>query len=139
MNQLFNQYKNIFSNPYRLKNELSEIFADETLYSLNLESIIDHFIKNELTEVFPESYKMFVLIATIPSTSVSCERDFSTLKRIYTYSRNSMSQNRMSSLALLSIEKELFNILYSQDDFMDIIIERFASQKERRINLIYKV
>ncbi len=42
----------------------------------------------------------------MPSTSVSNEKSLSTLKRLKTYFRNTLEQNRLSDLAI-SIEKEL--------------------------------
>ena len=39
--------------------------------------------------------------------SVSAERTFSALKRIKTYLRNTMHQERLSNLAIIHIEKEI--------------------------------
>lgn len=86
-----------------------------------------------------EVYKLFCLILTIPSTSVSVERNFSCLKRIKTYLRNSMTEERLSSLTTISIEKELINSLANNDgQFYEKIIDRFSLLKDRRIDLIYK-
>ncbi len=61
----------------------------------------------------------------------SCERSFSKLKLILSYLRASMGQDRLSELALLSIEKEtLENINF------DNVIDEFATVKSRRINLL---
>ena len=43
---------------------------------------------------------------TIPVSSASCERSFSTLRYIKNYLRNKMSDDRLSSLALLYINKQ---------------------------------
>jgi len=86
-----------------------------------------------------EVYKLFCLILTILSTSVSVERNFSCLYRIKTYLRNSMTEERLSSLATISIEKELINSLADNDEqFYEKIIDRFSVLKDRRIDLIYK-
>jgi len=60
----------------------------------------------------------------------SCERSFSKLELILTYLRASVSQSRINSLALLSIEKETLNSI----DFTSITDE-FASMKARRVHL----
>lgn len=65
------------------------------------------FVTDDLKEVMPEAYKLFLFILTIPSTSVSVERSFSCLKRIKTYLRNSTSQHHLSFLSTISIEKLL--------------------------------
>jgi hypothetical protein len=91
-----------------------------------------------LKDILPEIYKLFILILTIPANSVSNERSFSSLKRIKTYSRNSISQIHLSSLAILSIEKSLIHQLKETESFYDNIINIYANQKDRSINLTYK-
>ena len=101
--------------------------------------MIKIFEKDGLKEVMPEVYKLFSLILTIPSTSVSVERSFSCLKRIKTYLRNSTSQQRLSSLSTISIEKLLIQQLKENEPFYEDIINIYASKKDRTIELIYKV
>ncbi|KAJ4442330.1 hypothetical protein ANN_03916 [Periplaneta americana] len=54
-------------------------------------------------------YRLFSLIVTLPSTSVSVERSFSALNRIKTNLHNSMAQGRLTSLACISIHKDLLH------------------------------
>jgi len=77
-------------------------------------------------------------VLTIPSTSVSVERSFSCLKRIKTYTRNTISQERLSSLANISIQKELLCDLVKKQPFYEDITTKFAALKDRRIDLVYK-
>ncbi|XP_025192174.1 uncharacterized protein LOC112592365 [Melanaphis sacchari] len=91
------------------------------------------------SEVMPEVYKLFSLILTIPSTSVSVERSFSCLKRIKTYLRNNTSQHRLNSLSTISIEKLLIQQLKENEPFYEEIINIYASKKDRTIVLIYKI
>jgi hypothetical protein len=55
--------------------------------------------------VFPQIFKLYVVVLTILATSVGDERSFSALKRLNNYLRRSQRQDRLSSLALISIEK----------------------------------
>ena len=64
---------------------------------------------------------------TIPVTVATAERSFSKLKLIKNFFRSSMSQERLSGLALLSIENERVKNL----DFRKVI-QQFASVKARR-------
>ncbi|CAI6374655.1 unnamed protein product [Macrosiphum euphorbiae] len=67
----------------------------------------------------------------IPLTSAgaeSRERTFSKLKLIKTYLRSTMSQQRLTGLATIRIEKELSEQLNYED-----IINDFASKKARKI------
>ena len=57
----------------------------------------------------------------------SCERSFSKLKLIKSYLRSTMSQVRLTNLAMLSIEHEVAKSI----DF-DSVISKFASYKARK-------
>ena len=58
-------------------------------------------------EAFPQTYKLFCAAVTFVASSAKCENSFSTLTRFLTPARRSMLQSRMSSLVMLSFEKEL--------------------------------
>ena len=63
-------------------------------------------------------------------SNVTGERSFSKLKLIKSYLRSTMGQDRLHSLALLSIECELVREINFKD-----IIEQFASGKTRKVTL----
>lgn len=68
-------------------------------------------------------------------TTAEAERCFSTLNRVKTFLRNTMGESRLSALCMLSIE----NAFIKKDpNFNEKVIEKFASAKQRRIDLIYK-
>jgi hypothetical protein len=137
-NSVSQQFQDVFEQN-KLTNELSVIYNDNQFRNLKISEMLKTFIDNDLRQIFSEAYKLLlVLIASVPSTAVSVERNFSCLKRIKNYSRNTMCQSRLTSLALLSIEKELLFRLYQKNDFSDEMIRRFALLKDRRITLIYK-
>ena len=97
--------------------------------------ILNFLFTTKLNESMP-NYRSS-LILTVPSTSSTAERSFSTLKHIKSFCRNSCGQARLSSLCTLSVEKELFYSLKAQQNFYDDVINEFCI-KERRIDLIYK-
>nr|CAI5849736.1 unnamed protein product [Callosobruchus analis] len=120
----------------QLKNELLVIYNDLQMFDgcTTQNQILEFMHKNELHECLPELYK---LLTIIPVTSVSVERSFSALKRIKTYTRNTMDRNRLSNIALISIEKPLLNLLSKNEpQFYDKIIDHFANSTNRRIPLI---
>jgi len=85
------------------------------------------FIRSEnLTSTFGESMKLLKIIITIPMSTAESENFFSTLKRIKTFLRNTMHQERLSALAMLYIEK---NFVMNIVDFNNKVIELFASSK----------
>ena len=54
-------------------------------------------------DLFPNIYTPLKICATIPATSCECERSASSLRRLHTYNRACMFQERLSSLALMHI------------------------------------
>ena len=76
---------------------------------------------------FPTILALLSIFATIPVTTASAERVFSSLGRIKTKFRSSMSESRVEGLLLLKTHRD---ILISQEE----IIDRFASMHHRRLN-----
>ena len=78
--------------------------------------------------MIPELQKVLRILAVIPATSCSAERSFSSLRRLKTYLRNTMTQERLSDLALLhiDIETSYVNQVISED--MDKLIEAFGQR-----------
>ncbi len=58
-------------------------------------------LSNNLEETFSESVTLLRLLVTIPMTTSEPERCFSTLKRIKSFLRSRMGQERLSALAML--------------------------------------
>lgn len=123
-----------------LKNELTTVYADTELFqnSQTLAEMISFIYKNGLIFYLPEFYKLLTLTVTIPVTSASVERSFSALKCIKTFARNSIGQERLKNISIISIEKRLVKELTQNTAFYDEVIDIFAKQKDRRISLIYK-
>ena len=82
-----------------------------------------------LKQVFASFISLLIGAMTIPVSSTTIESTFSRMKLIKTVARNSMSDNGLRDLSLLSIEKS-FSIDYEK------IIDEFAIQhKNSRIML----
>jgi hypothetical protein len=79
---------------------------------------------------YPNIWRLLELFAILPVSVASAERSFSVLKLIKTYLRNSMGDERLSSLALINIHKSMIN----DDEDATEIVNQFARQK-RRIKL----
>lgn len=90
---------------------------------------IDALVSEINKKFFPNLYKLLQVALTIPVSSASCERSFSVMRRIKTWLRNSMSNDRFSNLSLLHIERDLANNITSEE-----VLNIFA-QKSRRLNL----
>ncbi|XP_076028469.1 zinc finger MYM-type protein 1-like [Oratosquilla oratoria] len=137
MDCLKNKYPGIFDCK-SLVNELKYMYIDSDFKKCkSISTILELLYKLELTSAMPESIKLIKLLLTIPLTSVANERSFSTLDRIRSYMRSTMSQERLSSLARISIEKSILNALDNKKELHDRILQEFAI-KPRRLEFMYK-
>lgn len=63
---------------------------------------------NECNEdIYPSVFALLKVLATLPVSTATSERSFSTLRRLKTYLRNSTSEDRMTGLALMSVHREI--------------------------------
>ncbi|KAL2083806.1 hypothetical protein ACEWY4_021579 [Coilia grayii] len=91
----------------KLKTELQHFYTDPELHSTQKLCDAIQFMKSSgLDEAMPQLYRLKCLIATIGVTSAGVERSFSCLKRIKSYTRNTIGQGRLANLAIMSIEKK---------------------------------
>lgn len=82
--------------------------ARQTLLGKDLESISNVLLElSSLRLAFPSLIKLLQIALSIVVSTAHCERSFSALKRIKTYLRSTMTEQRLVDLAVLSIEKEL--------------------------------
>ncbi|KAL4142958.1 hypothetical protein QTP88_005346 [Uroleucon formosanum] len=126
--KLLQQYPNTFDAD-RLLNELAVIYADDRKH-LPPDELLDFIIKSDLhQDIYPQVTKLCQLVLTIPSTTASSERSMSTLKRIKTFLRNTMTNERLSSLSSLAIEKNLLSGMAKDPTFVDNVIDEFADKK----------
>ncbi|XP_047002713.1 52 kDa repressor of the inhibitor of the protein kinase-like [Schistocerca americana] len=79
-------------------------------------------------QFFPNVYVLLQIFGTIPVTTSTPERSFSTLRRIKTYLRNTMGQVRLNGLALANIHKE-------REMDIENIIDIFSKEKQRRMSM----
>jgi hypothetical protein len=111
-----------------LKNEF--IVIKSMLHSKKIDDVIQFL--NELTPLkaaFPQTLRMIKSAVTMPISQVTCERTFSKMKIIKNYLRNSMSDQRLSDLTILSVERDI-PVDYEQ------VVDKFSkSHKSRRILL----
>lgn len=71
--------------------------------------LLQNIVSNNSRDPFCEVTKLLNILVTIPMTTAEPERCFSCLKHIKTFLRNTMSQDRLTALAILSIEKSIMS------------------------------
>ena len=70
--------------------------------------------------IFVEMIKLLYLLMVIPATNAVSERSFSAMRRTKTYLRSTMSQQRLNSIMVLHIHKDLtnkFDLRYVGNEF----------------------
>ena len=70
---------------------------------------------------FPNLKALLRILLTIPVTNAEAERSFSTLKRLKTYLRSTIGQERLNGLALLAVHNGV-NVCPND------VIEKFAQK-----------
>lgn len=123
-------------NKEKLKSELTTLYRHSELHTGNTAlSLLKSIHENNLEDTFAETVILVKIIVTTPMTTSESERNFSTLKRIKTFTRNTMGQLRLNALAMLSIESQLIQQL---QDFIPKVIETFCQRKDRRVAFLFK-
>ncbi|XP_071481265.1 52 kDa repressor of the inhibitor of the protein kinase-like [Diadema antillarum] len=85
-------------------------------------------IKQCDADMFPNVFTLLKICCTIPTTSCECERSASALRRLHTYLRASMTQDRLSALALMHIH-------YNFDVDNERVVKLFARKHPSRLEL----
>jgi len=92
---------------------------------MNLSEATELFLEKNFHIALSSMNELLRILWTIPVNSCECERSFSCLKRLKTYLRNSMGEERLSGMALLNIERN-FEINIDQ------IVSDFIVKKDER-------
>lgn len=125
-----------FFDEQKLRNELHTLYNNRLLHKPAGE-LLQFLIKDDLQGTLSEIYKLLQLMLTIPTASVSAEHSFSCLKRIKTYLRNTRGQDRLVSLAKISINSVVVEDLKDRGNFYDLVINHFATMKDGRSALLF--
>lgn len=148
--QLFECFENFPSSNDELNHKISklcslytedleeEILKQETIHFQQILKTSDasnstiavqykYMIEKGYVEIFSNLEVVYRMYLSMAVTNCSAERSFSTLKRIKTYIRSTLSEEKLNHLAIMSIEFEILD----QIDF-ESIIDVFLSKKCRK-------
>ena len=90
---------------------------------------------NEFTDLLPRTVfypavrEALLILITLPTTTCIVERSFSTLRRVKTSLRSTMSNERLSGLCMLSMHRE--KICSRKSEFMEQIVNKFGSERRQ--------
>ncbi|KAL4558931.1 hypothetical protein LXL04_037136 [Taraxacum kok-saghyz] len=137
--------KNLKSSSHRLEKALRfEIRSDidveelymelklfETLETSELSNPIDVLKFMKELDYFPNACIAYRILLTIPVTVAFVEKSFSKLNLLKSYLRSTMTQERLSGLATISIENEILESINYEE-----LINQFAIKNARRASRI---
>lgn len=131
LEKFLNHYSHFKINSIYLSSEFSSIQALLKEKEINPDIITLTEILSKLPSAFVETLKILTIILTLPVSTASNERFFSTLKRVKNYLRLTMGDKRLSDLMVIATEKE-------EADTLDIneAVDSFAKLKPRRFPLL---
>jgi hypothetical protein len=119
----------MFFNDLQIQKLISETnAAKELISSKNINNVHDLFKEiNILPVAFQEFIKLVKIVLTLPVTTASNERFFSTLKLVKSYIRTTTGNERLSNLLLMFVEKEFIKGLD-----LEALIDDFGTMRPRR-------
>jgi hAT family C-terminal dimerisation region len=80
-------------------------------------------------EIFPMIHSLLTILVCMPVSTASAERSFSTLRRLKTWLRSRMGQERLLGLALLNVHRDI-------SVSVDHVIDRFSNSKRRNLDFV---
>ena len=86
-------------------------YMSESHHYRSVKNMLQYVISNNFSGAFPNVCIAFRIYLSILGSSCEGERSFSTLKRVKNYTRSTLGQYKMSSLALLCIESRMMKRL----------------------------
>nr|CAH7753974.1 unnamed protein product [Callosobruchus chinensis] len=120
----------------RPKSELPAFYERDDMCDVgSILSLLVFISVNNLEKVLRETFKLLDISCTTPISTAESERCFSTLKRIKTFLRSTMTEDRLNALAVLSIENKF---VQSIPDFDNRVNEIFCTDKARGMDFWYK-
>lgn len=99
-------YAQILTEPNAFKAEF-EIWKTKWLNEESRPSTAIAGLDNCNKILYPNIWKLLQILVTIPMSTATPERTFSSLKRLKTYLRNSTGETRLNGLALMSVHRKL--------------------------------
>ena len=102
----------------------------ENLEELDFRDLVRHI------KLYPAVRQVFIILLTLPATTCTVERSFSTLGRDKTWRRTTMSDDRLSGLCLMSVVHRS-RIYSNKKSFMQKVIDKFGKDP-RRLHFLFK-
>ena len=84
------------------------------------------------SELYPNISKCLHVLLSMPVSTATAERSFSSMRRLKTYLRATMTTERLSGLGLMNIHRD-------REVSAKHVVDIFARRKDRRLALLFRV
>lgn len=124
----------LFEKHYDLdvSNELKlwyNLWKNKNLSEMELREIEVVELIKQADEFYPSIRKALKILCTLPCTTATVERSFSTLRRVKTWLRSTMGEERLSGLCLMSVHRTF--VKEHQQLIEEKIINKFSENPRR--------
>src|SRR5678816_2401259 len=90
-----------------------KIWKDKKLSSEELKDLVVSQVLKETEPFFPSTKKVLMILLSQPCTTSTIEHSFSTLRRIKTWLRSTMEDDRLNGLAMMSVHRKFVPVSYT--------------------------
>uniref|UniRef100_A0A6I8QP26 HAT C-terminal dimerisation domain-containing protein n=1 Tax=Xenopus tropicalis TaxID=8364 RepID=A0A6I8QP26_XENTR len=87
------------------------------------------------TDLIPAVRQAILIALTLPVTTCTVERSFSSMRRVKTWLRSTMTVNRLSGLCMMSLHRDIVN--ENRPQFIHEVVDKFA-QDHRRLQFLFR-
>lgn len=128
--KIFNEYEPNLPFPGQFESELIRWKLENSKVSTPM-TLVDG-LKVCKENFYPNINNILKLLLTLPVGSCSCERSFSALRRLKTWSRTTMKGERLNGLALLYVHRDTYPLNLKD------ILKKWDASGHRRIALVFE-
>lgn len=123
-----------FTNFYELAIEPEaelwyKLWKDKGIPNEELEKMDFTDTLKEANTFFPATKRAILILLAQPCTTANIERSFSTLRRVKTWLRSTMSENRLNGLCMLSVHRKM--VEGKKGEVIEKVLNRFCEQPRK--------
>jgi len=107
------------------------MFKDTLKTKHDIKDLLQCILDNDIASTYYDILSACIIFITLQVTVATAERSFSKLKTIKNYLRNSISQDRLTNISILNIERNS-----TKELAVSKLIDDFSNKKARKHNFL---
>jgi hypothetical protein len=106
-----------------------KLWKDKGIEREGLEKLDFTDVLKEADTFFPATKKAILISLAQPCTTSNIERSFSTLRRVKTWLRSTMTENRLNGLCMLSVHRKI--VQEKKNEIVREVLNKFSEEPRR--------